>query len=76
MSDSNKIMVINKDVAFRGDAGFAKPEIYEPLEECGAKYAIPLPANDSLGRDIADGQKSGGEGGTSSGAVLATGSSW
>jgi len=41
-------------VAFRGDAAFAKPEIYEALEERGVKYAIRIPANDSLERDIAE----------------------
>jgi len=30
---------------FRGDAAFAKPEIYEYLEEKGLLYAIRLPAN-------------------------------
>ena len=39
---------------FRADAAFAKPEIYEALEERGAKYAIRIPANDSLLRDIAE----------------------
>ena len=34
------------------DAAFAKPEIYEALEERGAKYAIRIPANDCLMRDI------------------------
>jgi hypothetical protein len=33
-----------KDVVFRADAAFARPEIYETLEERGAKYAIRLPA--------------------------------
>jgi hypothetical protein len=33
---------------FRGDAAFAKPEIYEFLEEKGFLYAIRLPANDVL----------------------------
>jgi len=33
---------------FRGDAAFAKPEIYEYLEEKGFLYAIRLPANDVL----------------------------
>ena len=33
---------------FRGDAGFAKPEIYEFLESEHFKYAIRLPANDIL----------------------------
>jgi hypothetical protein len=39
---------------FRADAAFAKPELYEALEERGVKYAIRLPANDCLERDIAD----------------------
>jgi hypothetical protein len=39
---------------FRADAAFAKPEIYEALEERGVKYAIRIPANDSLERDIAE----------------------
>jgi len=41
-----------KEVVFRADAAFAKPEIYEALEERGAKYAIRIPANDNLERDI------------------------
>jgi hypothetical protein len=41
-----------KEVAFRGDAEFAKPEIYEALEERGVKYVIRLPANENLERDI------------------------
>ena len=43
-----------KEVAFRADAAFAKPEIYEALEERGVMYAIRIPANDSLERDIAE----------------------
>ena len=39
-------------VAFRGDAAFAKPEIYQALEERGVKYAIRLPANDILEWDV------------------------
>ena len=39
---------------FRADAAFAKPEIYEALEERGVKYAIRIPANDNLERDIAE----------------------
>ncbi len=39
---------------FRADAAFAKPEIYEALEERGVKYAIRIPANDSVDRDIAE----------------------
>jgi Transposase DDE domain group 1 len=41
-----------KEVAFRADAAFAKPEIYEALEERGAKYAIRIPANGNLEKDI------------------------
>jgi hypothetical protein len=42
-----------KEVAFRGDAAFAKPEIYESVEEREAKYTIRLPANDNLERKVA-----------------------
>ena len=45
---------LGKEVVFRADAAFAKPEIYEALEERDAKYAIRIPANDSLERDIAE----------------------
>jgi len=43
-----------KEVVFRADAAFAKPEVYEALEERSVKYAIRIPANDSLERDIAE----------------------
>jgi hypothetical protein len=42
-----------KEVAFRGDAAFAKPEVYESVEEREIKYAIRLPANDNLERKVA-----------------------
>ena len=42
-----------KEVAFRSDAAFAKPEVYESVEERAAKYAIRLPANDNLERKLA-----------------------
>jgi hypothetical protein len=45
---------LGEEVAFRADAAFAKPEILEALEERGVKYAIRIPANDSLERDIAE----------------------
>jgi hypothetical protein len=45
---------LGKEVVFRADAAFAKPEIYEALEERGVKYAIRIPANDSLEGDIAE----------------------
>ena len=36
----------------RGDAAFAKPEVYEYLEQEGFRYAIRLPANQVLMRHI------------------------
>src|SRR5215472_9732016 len=39
-----------KEVAFRGDAAFARPEIYEAHEARQVKYAIRLPANANLER--------------------------
>lgn len=45
---------LGKEVVFRADAAFAKPDIYEALEKRGVKYAIRIPANDSLERDIAE----------------------
>jgi len=46
-----------KQVVFRagprGLPAFAKPEIYEALEERHVKYAIRIPANESLERDVA-----------------------
>ena len=41
-----------KEVVFRADAAFAKPELYEALEERDVQYAIRLPANDNLQRNI------------------------
>jgi Transposase DDE domain group 1 len=43
---------LGKEVWFRADAAFAKPEIYEALEEREVKYAIRIPSNDCLMRDI------------------------
>jgi hypothetical protein len=43
---------LGKEVVLRADAAFAKPEIYEKSEERGVKYAIRIPSNDSLERDI------------------------
>src|SRR5216684_4292563 len=42
------------EVVFRADAAFAKPELYEALEEREVKYAIRLPANDNLQRKIVE----------------------
>jgi len=43
---------LGKEVVFRADAAFAKPELYEALEEWDVKYAIRLPGNDNLQRNI------------------------
>ncbi len=43
-----------KEVVVRADAAFAKPEIYEALEGRGVNYAIRIPANENLERDIAE----------------------
>ena len=43
-----------KQVAFRADAASGEPEIYAALEERGLKYAIRIPADENLGRDIAE----------------------
>ncbi len=41
-------------MAFRADAAFAKPEIYDALEERGVAYAIRIPANESLEWEVAE----------------------
>ena len=41
-------------VAFRADAAFAKPEIYDALEKRDVDYAIRMPANKTLEVEIED----------------------
>ncbi len=43
-----------KQVTFRGDVAFAKPEIYESSEKRGVQYTIRIPANKSLELAIED----------------------
>jgi len=43
---------LGREVVFRADAAFTKPELYAALEERDVKYAIRLPANDTLERNI------------------------
>jgi Transposase DDE domain group 1 len=43
---------LGKELVLRADAAFAKPELYEALEERDVKYAIRLPTNDNLERKI------------------------
>jgi hypothetical protein len=47
-------LAAGKQVTFRADAAFAKPEIYEALEERDVQYAIRIPANKSLEVEIED----------------------
>jgi len=54
MPEIERQQKLSKEVAFRADAAFAKPEIYEALEERGVKYAIRIPANENLERDVAE----------------------
>src|ERR1019366_582845 len=42
-----------ESIAFRGDAAFAQPSMYEFLEAEGIEYAIRLPANQLLQAEIA-----------------------
>jgi len=41
-----------KEVVFRADAAFAKPEIHDALQERKVKYAIRLPAHGNLERKV------------------------
>ena len=54
LPEIERLQKLGKEVWFRADAAFAKPDIYEALEERGAKYTIRIPANDCLLRDIAE----------------------
>ena len=42
----------DKDVVVRADAAFAKPELYDALETRGVRYAIRIPSNDILEREV------------------------
>ena len=54
LSEIERQQKLGKEVVFRADAAFAKPEIYEALESRGVKYAIRIPANENLERDVAE----------------------
>jgi hypothetical protein len=43
-----------KDVVVRADAASAKPNLYEPLEARGRRYAIRIPSNDTLEQIVAE----------------------
>jgi hypothetical protein len=54
LPEVERLQTLGKEVWFRADVAFAKPDIYEASEERGAKYAIRIPANDCLLQDIAE----------------------
>jgi hypothetical protein len=54
MPEFERLQKLGKEVCFRADAAFAKPDIYEALEERGVKHAIWIPANDCLLQDVAE----------------------
>ena len=54
MPEIERQQKLDEKVVFRADAAFAKPEIYEALEERGVKYAIRIPANENLEQDVAE----------------------
>jgi hypothetical protein len=54
LPEIDRQVAAGKQVAFRGDAAFAKPEVYESSEERGVQYAIRMPSNKSLELEIED----------------------
>ena len=53
LAEIERLKALGIEVVFRGDAAFARPELYQALEEREVKYAIRLPANGNLERNIA-----------------------
>jgi len=54
LPEIERLKALGIAVAFRGDAAFAKPELYEALEERDVQYVIRLPANDNLQRNVTE----------------------
>jgi hypothetical protein len=54
LPEIERLQTAGKQVAFRGDAAFAKPEVYESSEERSVQYAIRMPANKNLELEIED----------------------
>ena len=54
LAELARLKALDIKVAFRGDAAFARPELYEALEEWEVKYAIRLPANPNLERNLTE----------------------
>ena len=53
-AEIERLAALGIEVFFRGDAAFARPELYEALEAREVQYAIRLPANGKLERNIAE----------------------
>ncbi len=53
LAEIERLKALGIEVAFRGDAAFARPELYQELAEREVKYTIRLPANGNLERNIA-----------------------
>lgn len=51
---NRQLKALGIEVAFRGDAAFARPEIYEALEEDDVKCVVRLPADDNLQRNVTE----------------------
>jgi hypothetical protein len=54
LPEVERLQKLAKEVWLRADAAFAKPDVYEALEERAAKCAIQVDANDCVLRDIAE----------------------
>ncbi len=54
LPEAERQQTAGKEVVIRADTAFAMPEIYEALEKREVKYAIRIPANENLQRDIAE----------------------
>ena len=54
MPEIDRQQAAGTQVAFRADAAFARPAIYETLEARGVGYAIRIPANKNLELAIED----------------------
>jgi hypothetical protein len=54
LAEIERLAALGIEVLFRGDAAFARPELYQALEERAVKYAIRLPANPNLERNLSE----------------------
>jgi hypothetical protein len=54
LPEIERLRALGIGVVFRGDAAFARPELYEALEERELRYAIRLPTNANVERNITE----------------------